>query len=584
MIKNIFGLLCALVLLPFPASAEIKWQPWSEDIFVRAQQERKLVILDLEAVWCHWCHVMEQQTYSNPKVSELISAKFIAVKVDQDSRPDLSNRYKDYGWPATIFFSSKGQELDKEAGFIEPEAMISILKKLIANPIAIPSEKGLVEYPVSTSLSETLKQKLTQNYFDSYDPSQGSLKLPQKYLDPDSIEYGLRRAALGSSKDIEMVKHTLDNNLKLLDKEWGGVYQYSTQGDWDHPHFEKIMAAQASNLKLYAMAYGLWKNEKYLEASTKIHDFLKHFLWSAEGAFYTSQDADLKQGQHSADYFALSAAEREKLGVPRVDKNIYARENGLAIQALAELYAYSQNELVLQDAKKAAEWVLAHRADQAGGFRHAEKDLAGPYLADNLAMGQAFLELYLVSAERLWLTRAVQALDFIASNFIDNKNPGAFTSKPNSGQALSPIKQTDENIALCRFANLMQRYTGKESYRALAQGIMKYLSSESVALEYLTNPGVLMADEELSKDPMHLTIVGPKEEPQNRALFLAALKIPSSYKRLEWWDKKEGALMNPDVQYPEIGKGAAFVCANKRCSLPIFNPDGIATTLKSFAG
>src|SRR6185295_14070344 len=82
----------------------IRWEPWSEEVFARARREKRLVLLDLEAVWCHWCHVMEETTYRDPEVVRLVEERCIAVKVDQDSRPDLSNRYEDYGWPATILF------------------------------------------------------------------------------------------------------------------------------------------------------------------------------------------------------------------------------------------------------------------------------------------------------------------------------------------------------------------------------------------------------------------------------------------------------------------------------------------------
>src|ERR1700759_3086353 len=125
---NIKPILFSVLLLSSPAmAAPIKWQPWSEDLFAQAQREHKLVILDLEAVWCHWCHVMEEKTYSDPKVQQLIGSNYIAVRVDQDSRPDLSNRYEDYGWPATIVFDSKGRELAKRSGFIPPGPMASML-------------------------------------------------------------------------------------------------------------------------------------------------------------------------------------------------------------------------------------------------------------------------------------------------------------------------------------------------------------------------------------------------------------------------------------------------------------------------
>src|SRR5688572_17531083 len=99
---------------------KLDWQPWSPEIFERAKKENKLLVLDLEAIWCHWCHVMEEKTYANPEVAKILTEKFLLIRVDQDSRPDLSKRYADYGWPATIFFDGNGRELAKRAGFIAP--------------------------------------------------------------------------------------------------------------------------------------------------------------------------------------------------------------------------------------------------------------------------------------------------------------------------------------------------------------------------------------------------------------------------------------------------------------------------------
>jgi len=87
-------LLCAS-LLPAAEPPTISWQGWSDNLFEQARRENKFVLLDLEAVWCHWCHVMAETTYKDPEVARLIGAKYIAVRVDQDSRPDLSNRYED---------------------------------------------------------------------------------------------------------------------------------------------------------------------------------------------------------------------------------------------------------------------------------------------------------------------------------------------------------------------------------------------------------------------------------------------------------------------------------------------------------
>ena len=99
------------------------------------------MILDLEAVWCHWCHVMEKTTYQDEKVVALLKSKYLTVRVDQDANPDLSNRYGDWGWPATIIFASDGTELAKWRGYLPPERMASLLEAFIADPTPGPSAR-----------------------------------------------------------------------------------------------------------------------------------------------------------------------------------------------------------------------------------------------------------------------------------------------------------------------------------------------------------------------------------------------------------------------------------------------------------
>ena len=108
----------------------------------------------------------------------------------------------------------------------------------------------------------------------------------------------------------------------------------------------------------------------------------------------------------------------------------------------------------------------------------------------------------------------------------------------------------------------------------LAQHAMRYLAADPI-VERLPASSALLADLELNSAPLHLTIVGPKDDPAARGLFQAALAYPSSYKRLEWWDRREGRLPNPDVQYPELKTPAAFICTNTTCSSPIFKVEDL---------
>jgi uncharacterized protein len=559
-------------------TAKIDWQPWSDSVFERAARENRFVLLDLEAVWCHWCHVMDEVTYSDPKVVALIKSRYIPVRVDQDSRPDIARRYENYGWPATVVFNAEGGEIVKRRGYLAPPLMISMLEEIIVDPSPVKygDEEEIAKFADNPLLSPKLRQSLERGFYETHDPKLGGQKQAQKFIDHDTVEYGLLRAGQGDKKAEEMTRRTLTAALKIMDPAWGGMYQYSTDYDWDHPHFEKIMAMQAEPLRLYALAYGQFGDAKYLQAVRDFHRYVTTFLRSPEGAFYTSQDADLVKGEHSAEYFALNDAARRKLGVPAVDKHRYARENGWMIRALATAYTTTGDRVYLDDAMRAARWVLANRSLPGGGFRHDERDAAGPYLEDTLAMGDAFLGLYTATGEREWLARAASAAGFIEQHFRGSQ-PGYVTSAPRAGSKLKAKANVDENIPVARFANMLCRYTGDARYRAMSDYALRMLVTEQVADSLVTAPGLLLAAFESVNDPLHITIVGAKNDPAAVALFDSAIRYAAVYRRVEWWDKREGNMPNPDVRYPQLSRAAAFICTDSTCSLPIFDASKIRT-------
>ncbi len=517
--------------------SDITWiTTWSESLFDQAKKENKFIILDLEAIWCHWCHVMHKETYSNPGVVSLLKEYYLPVRVDQDSRPDLSNRYRDYGWPATIVFNSKGEEIVKRSGYIQPEEMKQLLQKIVDDPTPeekYPDDAG-IQFSSAQTLTDELKKELQQNNKSSYDPVLGGLKLGQKFLDNDSIEYSLILAKTGDKEQEKMAKKTLGSAIKLIDPVWGGAYQYSTMGGWDYPHFEKLTTIQARFLHIYSNAYSQFKDPKYLKAAENIYRYLKEFISSEEGTFYVSQDADLIQGKHSSEYFKKNDSERRKLGIPRVDKHVYSSQNGLVINALVDLYrASGNNQTYLYDAIRAANWILKNRflsfnlndnlewifsdwtstesilkslkwvienqALPVNGFRHDEKDSAGPFLSDTLNMGRAFLSLYNATHDKKWLVCAEQALNFIDLHFT-SPIVGFATSEASCKVCAvrSPSRLIDENIEVARFANDLFEITKNEAYKQISAHAMKYLATPEIATSTLTEPGILIADLELN--------------------------------------------------------------------------------------
>jgi uncharacterized protein YyaL (SSP411 family) len=576
----------AFAASPSFASETIKWSGWNDELFSRATAEQRFVILDLEAVWCHWCHVMEKTTYADPEVTELLASKYIPVRVDQDANPDLSSRYGDWGWPATIVFAPDGTEIAKIRGYIEPARMQALLKAIIDDPSPGPSVGEAFEIKPSASVFLTREQRaeLVKNIDQSYEDNLGGWGENQKYIDPDSMDYAMTRAEAGDEVAVRRARQTLDAAIALIDPVWGGVFQYSEGGSWTKPHFEKIMSFQAQYLRQYSQAYALWKDEKYLTAARDIERYLAGFLTSPDGAFYVSQDADLDHDTDGHKYYALGDTERRKLGMPRIDKNLYARENGWAISGLAAFYNVTSDPKVLVIAEGAAKWVNANRALPGGGFRHGDKDRGGPFLGDTLAMGQAFLDLYVATGNRDWLSEASKAGDFIGANFKDEAG-GFFSSRTSEGKIgvfAKPPKHTDDQIQVARFMNLLNRYFDNNVYKDSAAHATRYLTSVS-AEAARPMPGVLLADQELAVEPTHMTIVGHKDDPRAQALHAAARAFPARYKRLEWLDLREGKLPNPDVEYPDLGEPAAFACSNRICSYPSFSAEELAATVRQMA-
>lgn len=575
--------LAVLWAVTFPSSGiaeNMKWHTSTDEAFALARHENRFVLLDLEAVWCHWCHVMEQQTYADPDVRTILNTSYVALKIDQDTNPAISARYGDWGWPATIVFTADGSEIVKRRGFIEPQQMVAMLKAIVADPSPGPSVSSPT--PVAASRATTLdaarRQKLLQDYASLYNKDVGGWGDMQHYIDAPALELAIELSREDDAPAMQMARETLDQNIKLIDPVWGGVYQYSVGKDWSSPHFEKIMSFQADDLRLYALAYAIWRDPKYLDASRLIQRYLTTFLLSPEGAFYVSQDADLDSEIDGHSYYALDNDSRRKLGTPRIDRHLYARESGWAISALCQAYDSLGDAQALTAANRAAQWVSHHRALAGGGFRHDEHDNSLPYLADNLAMAQAQLSLYRSSGERAWLAQAEATFGFIETHFRANDGGYVTAPAPNNANGVfaEPVRVLDENISLARAANMAYRITGNVRDLKLSDHAMRFLAAPTITQSRPFLPGLILADRERASEPVHIAIVGGKDDPAAYALHTAALRYPESYLRVDWWDRREGPLPKPDVTYPKLARAAAFACTGNACSLPVFEPQQIA--------
>ena len=488
-----------------------------------------------------------------------------------------------------MVFNSNGGEIVKRQGYLPPEQMASMLQAIIDDPTPGPSVVNEAKPTWSGAAGDADSRILRKQLDGGYDAKLGGWGTEQKFLNWDNVEYCMTQAQAGDTEADKMARQTLAAQLQLIDPVWGGVDQYSAEGDWDHPHFEKIMQMQAENMRIYAEAYAQWRDPIYLKTAEGIYHYVRNFLTSPDGVVYTSQDADLVPGEHGGDYFKLDDIERRKLGIPRVDQHIYSRENGWFIEGLTSLYSATGNMRYRDEAANAAEWILRSRATGSGGFRHGD-DKTGPLsLGDTLSMGRAFLGLYSVTGDQAWLERAERAAAFIDARFayqVNGKAVGyATAANESSSSHFKPEPDFDENVSLARFANLLFHYGGSSKDREIAEAALRYCANLDIAKSRLSSVGgLLSAETELANDPLHVAIVGKKHDVAARKLFEAALAFPCIYKQVDWIDPTEKSSI-PDADiYPELPQSAAYVCANHACSAPVFDEQHLVDLLKRRTG
>ena len=266
---------------------------------------------------------------------------------------------------------------------------------------------------------------------------------------------------------------------------------------------------------------------------------------------------------------------RRAQGIPRIDKHIYARENGWAINGARRALRRHRRPAVLDEARRAATGSSPTARSPAADFRHGDADANGPYLGDTLAMARAFLALYGATADRQWLARAEATMKFIDANFKDHawRRLRQLQSPHRSRLHLPTLSATKISTwsapPTCFSTSPPTRPTNK-SPTALCITSPPTRSSSACPPPARCSP--------TSKSPTNRCTSpssAPRTDPVARALFLQALQYPSSYKRLEWWDPSQGPagrLPNPDVQYPSLKVSAAFICTSRTCSPPIFKP------------
>lgn len=556
-------------------ASPIAWQPWSAAAFATARSEHRLVLLDLGAEWCHWCHVMERTTYADTGVRDVLARHFVAIAADADQRLDLAARYQDWGWPATIVFGADGRELWKNRGYVPADRLQEVLQRLVDAPQPLAEEPAPPPATAAAGLRAATAAELQDRMRALWDEQHAGFGFVHKYLDLAGAEWLLAQARAGDTTSRTRLLRLLDAERALIDPVWGGACQYSHGGVWTNPHFEKVMERQLADLRGYSLAYGAFGREADLAAARDVARYLRTMLRAPDGAFFASQDADLVPGEHGAEYFALPDAARRARGLPRIERSRWSRENGQAIAGLCALQAVAPEPALLAAAREAAAWIVTHRRRADGTFAHGDHDVGGPFLADSLAMAAAAAALGEVTNEPQWLDLAVATLHAIDATFA--AATGGFAAAVGDG-ILPPLVDRAENVQLTRLANRVHHATGDARCRAIAERAFAHVATDAVALAPGLPAALLLAAGELAVAPVHVVVVGAADDREAQELHRTALRAAAEPRVLEWI--APGTSTRRGEAYPAGAHAQAFVCQDGACSAPIDD----ATALRAALG
>jgi len=304
----------------------VNWKPWSDDVFEEAVKNDKLVIISIGYSSCHWCHVMEEETFEDEKVADIMNKDFISIKVDREERPDVDQIYMtavqlmsgNGGWPLNVIVLPNGKPL--YGGTYHTNAqwgqVLEKINKLYkedpkkANEYADMVAKGIQEVNIvevteesSGMTIEALNEGVSQ-WKRQWDEKWGGNNGREKFMLPGSLDFILDYAALSKDESARShVKTTLDQMAKggIYDQIAGGFYRYSTDSHWNIPHFEKMLYDNAQLISIYSKAYMNFKDPLYKQIAKETIAFLQKEMKNTEGGYYAAIDAD-SEGEEGKYY------------------------------------------------------------------------------------------------------------------------------------------------------------------------------------------------------------------------------------------------------------------------------------------
>ena len=334
----------------------VQWHQWGEEAFAEARRLNKPILLDIGAVWCHWCHVMDRESYDDPALAATVNEHFVAVKVDRDERPDIDSRYQaavqavsgQGGWPLTAFLTPDGKPFyggtyfPPTEGYGRPSfrrVLLSIASAYKEKHGDVVEQAAMVESAIAQSesiagrdgrISPAVITAIQQSALKMFDPQHGGFGQAPKFPHPSALDLLIERYArtqsaeelrsagqpmaavpTDSNRFRDVIVTTLEHMARggVYDQLAGGFHRYSVDERWVVPHFEKMCYDNSELLKNYVHAYQATGEQFFAEVARDIIRWMDEWLSDRErGGFYASQDADISM-EDDGDYFTWTLDE-----------------------------------------------------------------------------------------------------------------------------------------------------------------------------------------------------------------------------------------------------------------------------------
>jgi uncharacterized protein YyaL (SSP411 family) len=551
---------------------EIQWREWGDAAFAEAKTKNVPVLLAISAVWCHWCHVMDETSYSAADTIKEINERFVPIRVDNDERPDVNRRYNMGGWPTTAFLTPDG-EVIHGATYIPPEGMYQTVIAVseiwrdkrddIEHRVAEMKEHEAIQRaPHPGDLSSEIVDHVAELIRAQYDPEHGGFGREPKFPQTQLLRFLLNEHRRHpDDATAQMLRTTLDAmaGRGMYDGVEGGFFRYATTREWNTPHYEKMLEDNAELLTLYGLAHELFPDAGYDGVAADVIQWMDTVLFQPEtGLWSGSQDAD----EH---YFTLEGDERAKHEAPFVDRTLYTSWNALAAGAYMTAGRTIGERRFTRRGWDAISAIDERLRDASGALCRYDAG-EGPRRPGLLGDAATFLALLTSVGD---VERATALAERMRAELEDAEHGGFFDAPAGRepgrlGRRERPI---EENAVAARALLDLAVISGDERWREVAVRTLRSFVGEYRGWGQFAAAYANVVARAL-RDPVSIVVVGQMGDPDAEKLWRAAQTVRDPDAVVQHLD--------PDVR-PELlamrgfpaDRTAAYVCVGTTCSAPL---------------